>query len=203
MQLAMVNVTGSLNGTQLGLVNISGDTRGLQVGLVNISNKHSGYQIGLVNISKKMKGVPFGIINIDRDGRVRNVLYTSSLMGVTSGWKFMVNKIYSMFTIGYYNYGDGKTKSISRGFYYGVHLPFNEKYFLDIDLGFLTIDNFPLFSNSGEVKDKYITQSRFIFGYDYSKNLSFTFGLGFNRILDSATMLNKFKPTYFVGIEVF
>lgn len=58
LQVATVNLTGSLRGTQIGLWNKSGYTRGVQIGAVNIAKELHGLQLGLININRNAQ-VPF------------------------------------------------------------------------------------------------------------------------------------------------
>lgn len=58
LQVATVNLTGSLRGTQIGLWNKSGYARGVQIGVVNIAKELHGLQLGLVNINRNAQ-VPF------------------------------------------------------------------------------------------------------------------------------------------------
>ncbi|MBN2135523.1 MAG: hypothetical protein JW737_07320 [Acidobacteria bacterium] len=176
----LANFTGGFTGMEFGLMNVNGSFTGIQVGLVNLSGRVEGIQIGLINVASHIEGVPIGLINLAENGRVRVLVWGSSLSAYNVGVKFMVNGFYSVISAGYNNlYGDIE-ESITWGARYGKHKQY-DNLFIDYDLGYLYIDNKDYFSCDGNI-DQHAIEIRFAGGIDLARKVSMFLGAGVNYI---------------------
>ena len=127
-------------------------------------------------------------------------------MAVNIGAKFMVDKIYSIITVGGFNLYDDVSEAISYGFYYGVHFPVN-KAFVDIDAGYSTIDNEDIFKSIVGTRDHHVLSLRGTVGLDISCKFSIFAGAGLGYLWDHGSDADfadgKTKPLFFAGIEIF
>lgn len=203
------NVTGdTFKGLQAaGILNVAGRVTGLQMGMVNVAGKVNGVQLGIVNYTKKeMRGVPIGLVNLSKNGRVRFTSWGSNLTAVNMGVKFMVNKIYSIITVGGINLHEDLSEAVSYGFYYGVHFPM-KKAFVDIDAGYKTIDNEDIFKSTVGTRDHHVLSFRGMVGLDISPKFSIFAGAGLGYLWDHGSGVDfadgKTKPLFFAGIELF
>jgi hypothetical protein len=201
-----INISGkTCRGLQLAPINIAADLKGIQVGLINVSGTSDGVQLGLINYSKKEnKGVPIGAINLAQNGRIKFVSWGSNLMGFNAGVKFMVNDFYSILYIGGFNLEKDINKSLATGVQYGVRFPFKKTY-LDIDLGFMNIDNDKLFEAHEYTMDHHVINARALLGIHLSKNLSIFAGGGINYLFNHYEKIDsgEYLPMFFAGIEIF
>lgn len=198
-------VGGNFKGLQAGTLNVVGDMlRGVQVGVVNLGVSIKGVQLGVVNISEEITGVPIGLANLSKEGRIRWVSWGSNVTPFNTGLKMMVNKVYSILSIGGVNLEKDISSSISYGFHYGVHFPL-KKYFFDMDLGYVNIDNEKFFrSVSGDV-DQHLLEGRAILGINISRHFSLFAGGGYGYMIDHYENFDTGKSlaVFFAGIELF
>jgi hypothetical protein len=86
------------------------------VGLVNIAGTVSGTQVGLVNVSRQMHGIPVGLVSIVLEGR-HAVDYWVDLNGYqTANLTFGANDLYSVITGGWMPGTDPALWSFGIGF---------------------------------------------------------------------------------------
>lgn len=181
----LFNVTGDvLTGLQAACFNIAGLSKGIQVGIANVAGTSNGVQIGLVNYTKEENtGVPIGPVNLASNGRIRGICWGGNFVAVTAGVKFMINRLYSITSIGFVNLDDDINESITYGFHYGIsfllgHLTLNT------DVGYRFRDNKSLFRRSDEEPDQHILEARLALGIPVSEGFSLILGTGLNRVFD-------------------
>jgi len=200
------NVVGDKNaGAQFSTVNFARNLHGLQFGLVNLAVKAKGIQIGLVNYTKKeMRGLPIGVVNIARNGRINIVTWGSNVTGINTGVKFRINNIYSILYWGMFNLDKKIYHSLAVGFQYGVEIPFDRIY-LNIDIGFMNIDNERLFKSQEKEKDQQVVKFRASLGFNLSRRVSLFVGTGVSYMYDHYEDFvdGKFSPLFFAGLELF
>lgn len=199
------NIAGDyVKGLQASIINITPDLQGLQVGIVNAAETVKGAQVGIVNLSKKMQGVPIGLVNLSKDGRIRMTTWTGRFAPITIGVKFMVKNIYTILAIGGNDLFKDTPDAISYGFHYGLHIPVNNL-FVDIDLGYMYLDNKTWFKSTEGTRDRHALKVRGMLGIDISKKFSIFAGTGLRHIWDHAEAFRQgnVKPLFFAGIELF
>ena len=199
------NIAGDyIKGLQAAIINITPDLQGIQLGIVNAAETVKGAQVGIINLSKKMQGVPVGVVNLSKDGRIRMTTWGSSIAAVNTGVKFMVKNIYSILYIGGINLYKDIPGSISYGFQYGFHIPVNNL-FVNIDLGYMKIDNKTWFKSVKGTPDHQVLKVRGMLGIDISKRFSIFAGTGLRYIWDHSEAFRQgnMKPLFFAGIELF
>ncbi|WP_157454262.1 LA_2272 family surface repeat-containing protein [Crocinitomix catalasitica] len=126
---------GSLLGLQLsGVSNVTiGDLTGAQIGLVNRAANVKGFQLGLINISDSFEqGVPFGLFSYVKDGYHAIEVAGGEMIQANLSFKLGVEKLYSIYKVGYSRVGNQDYFSYGHGF--GSILPITEKVSVSIDL---------------------------------------------------------------------
>lgn len=205
---AILNVVGDkMKGLQAGLLNVAGEVNGLQLGLVNVAGKVKGVQMGIVNYAKtKIDGVPVGLVNLAKHGKIRWVSWGSNLTAVNTGVKFMVNKVYSIVTVGGFNLYKDISEAISYGWHYGIQIP-ADKMFVAVDAGYITIDNEDFFDSITGNRDHHVLKLRGMVGVDISNRFSIFAGGGMGYLWDHGSDIDfnkgEMKPLFFAGIELF
>lgn len=201
-------VGGSMTGLQTSLLNVAPKLKGMQAGLVNVAETVRGVQLGLVNYAKRYRsGVPVGVVNIAKEGGdIRFTAWGSNVMAVQVGVKFMVNRVYSIVTVGGSNLYDDKSESISYGFHYGIHFPVDQVFF-DMDLGYMTVDNKDFFRSHRGDLDQHMLMLRGMVGVNVARGFSLFAGGGLRYGWDHGRGVQfdsgETKPMFFAGIELF
>ncbi len=202
----LMNITGgTLKGFQAGVFNVAAESDGVQVGVANIAGNSKGFQLGLVNYTKEENtGIPFGLVNIARNGYVRMTLWGGNEIAATVGVKFVIDRLYSIVSLGAVNLDDDISESLSYGFHYGISFPYN-KLILNTDLGYRFRDNKALFKSPDQNPDQHILEARAGIGIPLSDNLSLVFGTGLSYVFDRREHINtgQISPLIIAGIEVF
>jgi len=202
----LFNITGGeFEGCQLGTCNIAAHSAGAQIGLVNIAGTSKGTQIGLVNYTKEENtGLPFGPVNLAENGRVRGILWGANRVALTGGAKFIIGRMYSIASLGFFNLDDNINSSVSYGFHYGMWFPLKRLH-LNADLGYRYRDNAPLFQKSAEKPDQHILEARLSLEISLSEKLSLIVGTGISRAFDTGKNVDTGKtlPVLTAGIEFF
>jgi hypothetical protein len=203
----LFNIVGeNLTGAQIGAINIAPYfTHAVQIGIVNVSAEMRGFQLGLVNWNGETHGIPVGFVNVSKkDGHIRWINWGSNLSGLNSGAKFEIGKIYSIVTLGYLNFQKDKGSALSYAGYYGMTV-YEDIVSLGVDVGYMYMDNKQLFRSNPEMPDQHILMGRAHVHYDISSTVSLVGGLGLSYIADRHQSFGdgKFRPLFFLGIEVF
>ncbi len=128
LQLASVNVAEGLGGLQLGLVNVGRHVRGAQVGLVNIGTQVDGMQLGVINVADDVRGAPVGLLSFERQGRHDLLLFASDSDWINAEIRLGGDMLYTQIGGGG---TPGEQAYVGAGL--GVHAPFGERVWLDLD----------------------------------------------------------------------
>ena len=202
----LFNVTGEvLNGLQWGTFNVAAHSEGLQVGLVNIAGTCDGAQIGLVNYTKKENtGLPIGPVNLAENGYIRGIFWGENDVAVAAGVKFIINRMYSIVSLGAGNPYDSITESLTYGFHYGVLFSV-ERLGLSVDLGYRYRDNKALFRRCVQNPDQHILELRVLMGIPLSDNLTLMLGTGLAHVFNCGKHINTGEviPLFIAGFEFF
>lgn len=204
-QVGTLNFVGDMfRGVQIGTLNFSTNLSGLQVGVVNLGVSVKGVQLGVVNVSDKIEGIPVGLVNLSRAGRIRWVTWGNNITPINTGFKMMVRNVYSILSIGVTNLEKDISSSLSYGFHYGVHFPF-KKYFFDLDIGYVNIDNEKFFRSTAGDIDQHLLEARVMFGIDISRYFSIFAGGGIGYMVDHHENFESgtSHPIFFAGMELF
>ncbi len=123
-----------LNGAQLAVgLNLAKDVRGAQVGLANIAaGTVKGIQIGLFNYAEEAD-VSIGLITPTKKGGVWADVWFSDNQAINLAVKFRAKHTYTFLAGGVHPGGQGASWSYGLGL--GYHADFNERLYLDLDLG--------------------------------------------------------------------
>jgi hypothetical protein len=197
-----------------GLMNITGGTcTGLQLGLFNVAGKLRGVQIGLVNAAEKIEGLPIGLVNLTRkeDRRIRMAAWLSSLTFLNPGLRIQAKRFYSVLYLGGWNLSQGIEKSLGFGFHYGYSFPMRAsgggdgRKRLDVDAGYIYLDNASLFSPRRGTPDRHVLSLRSAFVYELAPPVSLVGGVGLGCRIDRGTGLSSGRvfPLVFAGLELF
>lgn len=214
LQISPVNVAGETKGLQLGIVNVAGDTKGVQFSLINVAREITGLQFGLINVAKEMHGLPIGLVNIAGNGTIGAVAWWSSRAAMNAGIRFRVDHFYSMLAVGGMNMDldEGSwEKSFSTQFFMGFRVNAwkfiddddakKYKLFIDTDVGFVHLDNEPIYGRSG-TSDQMALQGRILFGVNLLEGLSAFAGGGASYLWDYGKFSKGgFEPLYVAGVS--
>jgi hypothetical protein len=140
-QLAGVSNIGSdsLKGIAIaGVLNLTnGNGKGVHLSTINLAKDFEGLQLGVINSARRLKGVQIGVINIIEDGEnalpigllsiVKNGYYEMDLTGGEAiysnlSYKMGVERLYTIFRIGYSSYLDKPVYSYGAGFGTSIQL---------------------------------------------------------------------------------
>ena len=173
-----------------GLLNYTaGNSRGFQLSTFNITNKEfSGFQLGMFNYAKKLKGIQFGVINIIKENDkgipiglfsiVKNGNYEIELTGseVLSNinYKMGIEKLYTVFKVGYSAYKNNPVYSLGLGL--GSKISINEKQNLNIDIS----TNNLMYDAKWKEDLNLLNKLDINYKYKVSKQISFLVGPSFN-----------------------
>ena len=197
-----------------GLMNVTGGTcRGLQVGLFNVAGRLKGVQIGLVNAADEMEGVPVGLVNLTRkeDRRIQLAAWTGSLTFLNSGIKIWAKRFYSVLYLGGINLPQNIEKCLGYGFQYGYAFPLRAGFGgkarkrIDVDAGYLYLDNGTLFRHLEGTPDRHILSARGALALELSPRISLVGGAGLSYRVDYGTSFSSgsLVPLVFAGVELF
>ena len=192
-----------LSGVQAAIVTIAPFFKGVQVGVINICDETNGVQIGVVNYAKNKAGTPIGMVNLSREGRIRMVAWGSNIMGLNLGVRFLVNKVYSILSLGGINVESDISASLSYSWHYGLRLPLG-KFKINTDLGYGYVDNETFFRGREGNLDQHMLQMRGWLEWELTEKFSIIGGLGLNYMWDYAARLDSgaYSPLFMIGIEV-
>jgi hypothetical protein len=125
-------------------------------------------------------------------------------VAATAGAKFIVNRLYSIVSVGFGNLDDNISESVTYGFHYGILVSL-DRLTLSPDMGYRFRDNRSLFKQSDEEPDQHILEARLNLGIPVSEALSLVVGTGLGHIFDCGKHINTGKtfPLIFAGIEFF
>jgi len=203
----LFNIVGeNLTGAQIGILNIAPYfSDGVQIGIFNVSDEMRGFQLGLVNWNRETFGIPVGLVNVSKqEGNIRWISWGSNISGLNSGVKFEVDKIYSIVSLGYYNYYLSKGPALSIAGYYGFYL-FQDTSSFSIDLGYMYVDNTKIFSSNPEQADQHVILTRGLMSISVSSRVSLIGGGGLSYIVDRHKSFDRGEvyPIFFFGVEAY
>jgi hypothetical protein len=197
---------GSLTGVQTGLANAAVEMHGLQVGMLNFTEVQHGLQVGALNVNGESGGVPVGLINYSKEGGQADwVSYASSLSLANTGVRTIVNRFYSMFTVGVDDVDEGYADTAFLSWQYGYRIPLARAFDLGFDLGYTHI--MPKKSDDVDVNDNlhFAIQARVLAELRFSRRFSVFAGGGLSDIFSaySSSATSEIKPLAVAGISVF
>lgn len=203
----LFNIVGeNLTGAQIGIFNIAPYfSDGVQIGIFNVSDKMRGFQLGLVNWNRETFGIPVGLINVSKkEGHIRWISWGSNISGINSGVKFEVDKIYSIVSLGFYNYYLRKGTALSYAGYYGFYL-FQDTSSFSIDLGYMYVDNTKIFRSNPKEADQHVIITRALMSIAVSSRVSLIGGGGLSYIVDRHKSFDRGEvyPIFFFGVEAY
>lgn len=203
----LFNIVGeNLTGAQIGAFNIAPNfSLGAQIGIFNISDEMRGIQLGVVNWNDETFGIPVGLVNISKkEGHIRWISWGSNISGLNSGVKFEVDKIYSIVSLGFYNYYLSKGTALSYSGYYGFYL-FQDTSSFSIDVGYMYVDNKKIFRSNPEEADQHVIMIRSLMYISVSSQVSLVGGGGLSYIVDRHRAFDRGEvyPVFLFGLEVY
>jgi len=196
-----------------GLMNVTGGTcSGLQVGLFNVAGRLTGLQLGLVNVAGELEGVPVGLVNITRkeDRRIQMTAWVGSVTFLNPGVKIWAKRFYSVLYLGGWNLPQEIEKCLGYGFQYGYAFPLREsgrgaRKRIDVDTGYLYLDNATLFHHLEGTPDRHILSVRGAFVIELAPHVSVAGGVGLGYRIDYGQSFGSgvLFPQVFAGLELF
>ncbi len=197
------------------LMNVTGELcRGVQIGLFNIAPRLEGLQIGLVNVASTLEGVPIGLVNVTRveDRRVRLATWVSSVSLINAGAKIWAKQFYSILYAGIVNMTQEAMSCLAYGFQYGYGVPLRPKdsgagqdLRLDIDAGYVYLDNSTLFRHYEGTPDRHVLSVRGAVAKEMPGGISVFAGIGlrYTILYGRSFGSGSFAPIIFGGVELF
>jgi hypothetical protein len=197
-----------------GLMNITGGTcSGLQAGLFNVAGKLKGVQVGLVNAAGEIEGLPIGLVNLTRkeDRRIRMAAWLGNVTFLNPGVKIWAKRFYSILYLGGWNLSQNIEKCLGYGFHYGYGIPLRAsgggvgRMRVDVDAGYVYLDNASLFSHKEGTPDRHVLSVRSAFVYELAPPVSLVAGVGLGYRIDRGASLTggTVFPLVFAGLELF
>lgn len=198
-----------------GLANITGETcRGLQVGLFNVAERLTGLQIGLVNVAKDVGGIPIGLVNLTRkeDRRIRLAAWAGSASLLNAGVKIWAKRFYSILYAGAVNLMQEARECLAYGFQYGYGVPMQSieggsrrKMRLDVDAGYLYLDNSTVFRRLEGTPDRHVLSMRGAWAVEISPDVTIFAGTGLRYTVNYGAGFGSggISPLFFAGMELF
>ena len=197
-----------------GLMNVTGGTcRGLQVGLFNVAGKLTGVQVGLVNAADEIEGLPIGLVNLTRkeDRRIQMAAWAGSVSLFNAGVKIWAKRFYSILYAGVINLPQSVEDCLGYGFQYGYAFPLSAsgessgRKRIDIDAGYLYLDNSTLFRHLEGTPDRHVLSVRGSLVIELSPQVSLVGGIGLGCRIDYGTGFSggSLFPLAFAGVELF
>jgi hypothetical protein len=196
------------------LLNVTGgNCRGLQVGSFNVAGKLTGVQVGLVNVAGEIAGVPIGLVNLTRkqDRRIQMAAWMGSLTFLNPGVKIWAKRFYSVLYVGGWNLPQNIEKCLGYGFQYGYAFPLRASggsrtgKRIDVDAGYVYLDNNTLFSHLEGTPDRHVLSVRGSLAIEFSRQVSLVGGVGLGYRIDYGTSFGSGSlfPLVFAGVELF
>jgi hypothetical protein len=197
-----------------GLMNVGGGTcQGVQVGLFNVAGRLTGVQVGIVNVAGELEGLPIGVVNLTRkeDRRFRLAAWAGNAALLNVGVKISAKRFYSILYAGTVNLTQEGRSCLAYGFQYGYGLPL-QKYGgegreprVNIDAGYLYLDNSTVFRHLDGVLDRHVLSLRGGLEVALSSQVSLVAGLGLRYAIDYGESLGsgRFAPLVYGGVELF
>ncbi len=138
---ALFNYTNQkISGAQLSFLNFAYEAEGAQIGFYNSARTVSGVQVGVYNRSGTMKGMPIGVVNYSKDnGRVDMLVYADSRAAFNVAARTVVNRWYSILSLGFYDIDAQREDTIFLKWNYGREFPLNNTWRLGLDLGYVHV----------------------------------------------------------------
>jgi len=197
-----------------GLMNVTGETcRGLQVGLFNVAGRLTGVQIGLVNVAGEIEGIPVGLVNLTRkeDRRVQMAAWGGTVSLLNAGVKIWAKKFYSILYAGTVNLTQDEHDCLAYGFQYGYAFPLRSstgsgaRKRIDVDAGYLYLDNSTLFHHVEGTPDRHVYSARGALAIELSPRVSLVAGVGLGYRVNYGTSFSggSLFPLVFAGLELF
>jgi hypothetical protein len=197
-----------------GLMNVTGETcRGLQAGLFNVAGRLTGVQIGLVNVADEIEGIPIGLVNLTRkeDRRVQMAAWAGSVSLLNTGVKIWAKRFYSILYAGVINLPQSIEACLAYGFQYGYAFPLRasggggSKKRIDVDAGYLYLDNSTLFRHLKGTPDRHVISARGALAIELSPRVSLVAGVGLGYRIDygASSADGSLSPLAFAGVELF
>ena len=197
-----------------GLMNVGGGTcQGVQVGLFNVAGRLTGLQVGVVNVAGELEGLPVGLVNLTRkeDRQVRLAAWAGNAALFNVGVKVGAKKFYSILYSGAVNLTQEERSCLAYGFQYGYGVPLQaadenaREMRINIDAGYLYLDNRTVFRHLKGTPDRHILSARGGLEFVLSDEVSLTAGLGLRYAVDYGQNFGsgRFSPLVFAGVELF
>ncbi|MFP2957928.1 caspase domain-containing protein [Myxococcus sp. 1LA] len=179
---AGMNWVAEARGAQLSILNVGGDVKGAQVGLVNVAGRMNGLQLGLVNVSREMEsGVPVGLVSIARNGQFHVEAFGNDFNYANTAIKVGSRHFYSTLVLGMGTAEGARGPSHwSLGLGLGAHIPFTERFFLDVDAVANTLYGW----NASFEGNWLLHQLRVVAGFQVARNLALIGGPTLNVLHD-------------------
>jgi hypothetical protein len=160
LQLAGVTNIGldSLNGIAVsGILNkTNGSARGFHLSVINLAQDFAGVQLGVLNYARRLKGVQLGVVNISGDAKdafpvglisiVKNGYYELDLTGGEAiysnlTYKMGVERLYTVFIIGFSGYKGNPVYSYGGGFGTSIFLADRQYFNIEMSSNQLFVNN--------------------------------------------------------------
>ena len=192
----LLNYTaGNSRGFQLSTFNITNKVfSGFQLGVFNYAKKLNGIQVGVINIIEESeKGIPIGLFSIVKKGYYEIELTGSEVLYANINYKMGIEKLYTIFKIGYYSYKNNPVYSLGLGF--GSKISINEKQNLNIDIS----TNNLLYDAKWKEDLNLLNKLDINYKYNISKQISFLVGPSFNIYVTKQKVSGEYgtiKVTY-------
>ncbi len=124
---------GNAKGFQMSTINLAKHFEGVQVGVLNYAGKLKGVQLGVINVIKEGEsGLPIGLLNFVKNGFYEFDLTAGEAVYSNLSYKMGVERIYTIFKIGYSSYQGKPVCSFGGGF--GTSIFLSEKHRLNLEL---------------------------------------------------------------------
>lgn len=177
-----ISVSGVLNYT-------NGNAKGFQLSTINLAKHFEGVQIGVLNYVIRLKGVQLGVINIIKEGEdalpigllsfVKNGYYEFDLTAGEAiysnlNFKMGVERLYTIFKLGYSSYQGKPVYSFGGGF--GTSIILSEKHRLNLELS----SNQIYFDNNWDSQPNGLNKMDLNYKFDILNKLSLLIGPSFN-----------------------
>ena len=206
-----------LKGAQIGgLFSVAGENlKGVQIsGLFNVAERLTGLQVGLVNVARDLSGVPVGLVNLTRkeDRRIRLAAWAGNASLLNAGAKIWAKRFYSILYAGAVNLTQEARECLAYGFQYGYGVPVRStvggsgrKMRIDVDAGYLYLDNSTLFRHLKGTPDRHVLSLRGAWAVEISPDVSVFAGTGLRYTVDYGTDFGDgaVSPVFFAGVELF
>ena len=162
---------------QLAVLNVGGTVTGAQIGVVNIADEVKGLQLGVVNVGRSVQGASVGVVSAIGDGYHGLQAWSSDLAPLNLGFKLGSRHFYTVFGFGIDREGGSDRAIYSPQGGLGVHLlPFGDRFFLDIDAISSTFHRENNWSGNTDV----MSTLRVVAGFRLAKYVSLTAGPTYN-----------------------